>query len=166
MANPPRAEEDLVDQLLQDWRRERPDLNAAPMAIVGRILRMGRLLEAQADACLKDSGISYRELDLLATLRRTGKPYRLAPTELRKSVLLTSGAMTACLNRLEQRGLIVRVADETDGRSLLAMLSVKGLRLIDRAIALRFDQAKAATAGLSEGEQAKLARLLRKLQIG
>ena len=81
------------------------------MAVAGRVLHLGRLLEAQADECLKALELSYTELDLLATLRRSGAPYRLSPTDLRRSVLLTSGAMTACLNRLQRRGLLRREAD-------------------------------------------------------
>lgn len=154
---------DLIDRLLHDWRRERPDLDASAMAVVGRILHVGRRLEAEADESLKPLELSYTELDLIATLRRSGKPYRLSPTELRKSVLLTSGAMTACLNRLQKRGLLDRVEDPADGRSLLAALTARGVRLADRAIALRFEQAARAVQGLSAREQAQLANLLRKL---
>ncbi|MGX9721402.1 MarR family winged helix-turn-helix transcriptional regulator [Stenotrophomonas acidaminiphila] len=162
-ANP---DPDLVDQLLADWRHERPDLDAGAMAVVGRVLHLGRLLEARADQCLKPLGLGYTELDLLATLRRSGAPYRLSPTDLRRSVLLTSGAMTACLNRLQARGLIRREPDPHDGRSLLAVLSAKGAKLAERAIALRFAQAREALAGLDAAEQAQLAALLRKLGQG
>lgn len=157
---------DLIDQLLADWQRERPDLEAGAMAVAGRVLHLGRMLEARADECLKPLGLSYTELDLLATLRRSGAPYRLSPTDLRRSVLLTSGAMTACLNRLQARGLIRREPDPRDGRSLFAVLSAKGVALAERAIALRFEQAREAVAGLDAAEQAQLAALLRKLGHG
>lgn len=163
---PPSPAPDLIDQLLADWRRERPDLDASAMAVAGRVLHLGRLLEAQADECLKALELSYTELDLLATLRRSGAPYRLSPTDLRRSVLLTSGAMTACLNRLQRRGLLRREADPHDGRSLFAVLTAKGVKLAERAIALRFEQARLAVAGLDAGEQATLAGLLRKLGQG
>ncbi|WAS95791.1 MarR family winged helix-turn-helix transcriptional regulator [Nannocystis punicea] len=159
------AELDVVDQLLQDWRRERPELDASAMAVVGRILHLGRLLEAGANERLRAAGISYTDLDVLATLRRSGAPYRLTPTALRKSVLLTSGAMTACLNRLEERGLLVRRAEDGDRRSLAAALTAAGIRLIDKAIVTRFEQAEEAVAGLSAAERAELARLLRKLRL-
>lgn len=163
---PPSPAPDLIDQLLADWRRERPDLDASAMAVAGRVLHLGRLLEAQADECLKALELSYTELDLLATLRRSGAPYRLSPTDLRRSVLLTSGAMTACLNRLQRRGLLRREADPHDGRSLFAVLTAKGVKLAERAIALRFEQARRAVAGLDADEQAQLAGLLRKLGQG
>lgn len=155
---------DVVDELLRDWRRERPELDASAMAVVGRILNLGRLLEADANGSLKPIGISYTDLDVLATLRRSGAPYRLTPTALRKSVLLTSGAMTACLNRLEARGLIVRGAQDSDRRSLTAALTAKGVRLIDKAIVARFQEAERAVAGLSPREREELARLLRKMR--
>ncbi|TKR30596.1 MarR family transcriptional regulator [Luteimonas gilva] len=159
------ADHDIVDQLLRDWRRERPELDASAMAVVGRILHLGRLLEAGAGERLREAGINYTDLDVLATLRRSGAPYRLTPTALRKSVLLTSGAMTACLNRLEARGLVARSADDGDRRSLAATLTAQGRRLIDKAIVARFDQADEALASLSAAERAELAKLLRKLRI-
>lgn len=159
------ADADVVDQLLRDWRRERPELDASAMAVVGRILHLGRLLEASASESLRQADIHYTDLDVLATLRRSGAPYRLTPTALRKSVLLTSGAMTACLNRLEARGLIVRSPEDSDRRSLAAALTAKGVRLTDKAIVARFEQAEQAVAGLSATERAQLARLLRKLRL-
>lgn len=159
------AGRDVVDQLLHDWRRERPELDVSAMAVVGRIAHLGRLLEADVNQGLREAGIRYSDLDVLATLRRGGAPYRLSPTELRKSVLLTSGAMTACLNRLEARGLIARHADDSDRRSLAATLTAKGVKLIDRAIVERFERAERSVAGLGPGERAELARLLRKLRL-
>jgi len=156
---------DLIDRLLEDWQRERPDLDASAMSVVGRILHLGRLLEGAANHSLHGTGISYSDLDVLATLRRSGAPYQLTPTALRESVLLTSGAMTACLNRLEQRGLISRNEVDGDRRSLAATLTTKGVRLIDKAIATRFEQARQVVEVLSADERAELSRLLRKLRL-
>ena len=102
---------------------------------------------------------------MLATLRRSGAPYRLSPTALRRSVLLTSGAMTACLNRLEQRGLIRRSPDAADRRSLMATLTAEGVRLIDDAIAAHFAEADRMIVGLAPTERTELARLLRKVRL-
>jgi DNA-binding MarR family transcriptional regulator len=156
---------DVVDQLLRDWRRERPDLDAAPMAVVGRILHLASRLEARANEALKAAGLSYTDLDVLATLRRSGSPWRLTPTVLRRSVLLTSGAMTACLDRLEARGLLTRAPEATDRRALAAMLTDRGRDLADMAIGLRFAEAGEAVAGLSPQERDQLAALLRKLGL-
>ena len=163
---PKKSGDDLVDSLLREWRRERPDLDAAPMAVVGRVLHLGRLLEARANEWLKGTGLKYTDLDVLATLRRSGAPYRLTPTALRKSVLITSGAMTACLNRLEDLGLLSRSPEDSDRRSLMATLTSKGLKLVDKAIAIRFTEAGDAVSALSSAERTSLSHLLRKLGHG
>ena len=157
---------DRIDRLLFEWQAQRPELDAQAMAVVGRLLNIGRQLEARANAALRPLGLHYTDLDVLATLRRGGKPYRRTPTELRDSVLITSGAMTACLDRLERNGLIVRVADPSDRRSSAAELTTEGRKLIDKAIAVRFREAGEALAVLSEAERARLAALLKKLGQG
>ncbi|KRC79778.1 hypothetical protein ASE13_11905 [Sphingomonas sp. Root241] len=162
---PPDLDKDVVDQLLDDWRRERPDLDASAMAVVGRLLHVGALVQTGADQRLRGHGISYTELDVLATLRRSGAPYRLSPTALRRSVLLTSGAMTACLNRLEQRGLIRRSPDAADRRSLMATLTAEGVHLIDDAVAAHFAEAARMIVGLAPAERTELAHLLRKVRL-
>jgi DNA-binding MarR family transcriptional regulator len=157
---------DRIDRLLAEWQAERPELDAAAMAVVGRLLSIGRQLEGRANAALKPLGLHYTDLDVLATLRRGGRPYRRTPTELRNAVLITSGAMTACLDRLEGNGLIARVADPHDRRSSAAELTTEGRKLIDKAIVVRFEEAADALATLSEGERARLAVLLKKLGRG
>ena len=157
------VDHDRIDHLLSEWQAERPELDATPMAVVGRLLSLGRQLEARANAALKPLGLHYTDLDVLATLRRGGRPYRRTPTELRNSVLITSGAMTACLDRLESNGLIARVADPQDRRSSAAVLTTEGRKLIDKAIAVRFKEAADALSGLSDSERSRLASLLKKL---
>lgn len=157
--------QDVVGQLLRDWKRERPDLDASAMSVVGRILHLGNVFQAAENAALKGLKISYSDLDVLATLRRSGEPFQLTPTQLRHSVLLTSGAMTACLNRLEKAGLVRRILDDSDRRSLAAALTARGVSLIDKAIATRFARAGEAVANLRRPERALLAALLQKLDI-
>src|SRR5688572_16272982 len=152
-----------IDRLLVEWQAQRPELDAQSMAVVGRLLNIGRQLEARANAALRPLGLHYTDLDVLATLRRGGKPYRRTPTELRDSVLITSGAMTACLDRLEANGLIVRVADPHDRRSSAAQLTSEGRKLIDKAIEVRFAEADEALGDLSDSERSRLAALLKKL---
>lgn len=134
-----------------------------PGRIVGRLLNIGRQLEARANAALRPLGLHYTDLDVLATLRRGGKPYRRTPTELRDSVLITSGAMTACLDRLVGNGLIACIADPHDRRSSAAQLTADGRKLIDKAIEVRFAEADEALADLSDSERSRLAALLKKL---
>lgn len=159
------AQNDLIDQLVSEWKEERPELDTSAMEIVGRIMQLGKLLEKRANTALKDSSIHYTDLDVLATLRRSGKPYQLTPTELMRSVLITSGAMTALLDRLTKLGLISRASHPEDGRIKLACLTNKGKKIIDQAIEIRFQEALDSVQGLNSEEHSLLSGLLKKMLL-
>lgn len=125
---------DSVDAILAQWQRERPELDARPMGPIGRIKRCAALLEPPLEAALAEFGLALWEFDMLATLRRAGQPYRLSPTELFFSLMVTSGTMTHRLKRLEARGFIERVPNAQDARSMLVQLTAPGLALINRAV--------------------------------
>ena len=125
---------DAVDTILDQWAKERPDLNASAMGPIGRIKRCAALIEQRLDASFAQFELSLWEFDMLATLRRAGKPYCLSPTELFSTLMVTSGTMTHRLKRLEASELILRVPNEQDARSMLVQLTPKGLALIDRAV--------------------------------
>lgn len=127
---------DAVDAILGQWLRERPDLaqDLDAMGTIGRIKRCAMLLRPLLDATFERFGLTGWEFDVLATLRRAGAPYCLAPTALFSALMITSGTMTHRLKGLESRALIERVPNNEDGRSLLVRLSPAGLDLIDRAV--------------------------------
>ena len=125
---------DAVDAILAQWQRERPDLDASPMGPIGRIKRCAALLEQQLESAFTAFDLSLWEFDMLAALRRGGAPYRLSPTELFSTLMVTSGTMTHRLKRLETRGLVERVANAQDARSMLVQLTPQGLALIERAV--------------------------------
>lgn len=125
---------DAVDVILEQWQRERPDLDASPMGPVGRIKRCAALLEQRLESGFAEFDLSLWEFDMLATLRRAGTPYRLSPTELFSMLMVTSGTMSHRLKRLETRGLVERVPNEQDARSTLVQLTRKGFELINRAV--------------------------------
>lgn len=154
---------DLIDQLIEDWKKERPDLDASPMEIVGRILKLGKTLEKRASVALKQSNINYTDLDVLATLRRSGVPYELTPTQLMQSVIISSGALTALLDRLTKLNLIYRLRDEKDGRVKRACLTQDGIVAIDKAIETRFYEAKTAINMLDKSEKKDFSALLKKM---
>ncbi len=156
-------ENDIIDALIADWKKERPELDAEAMQIVGRIFKLNKILEKRTSKVLKDSAIHYTDLDVLATLRRSGKPYILAPKQLMKSVLITSGAMTALLDRLTKLDLVYRAPDSKDGRIKLVGLTDKGRDIIDEAIVIHFDEVKSTVQGLTKTEQKDLSVLLKKL---
>lgn len=157
--------EDLVDRLIEDWRREMPSLNTGGIAIIGRILRLGSLLESRMNAKLKPFGLIYTDFDLLATLRRSGRDYCLTPTELRQSVLLTSGAMTAALDRLQKMGLITRVRNKSDRRSMSAKLTPAGAALLEKVLVVRFDDANDAASALTQSQTEAMVLALRRMLL-
>ena len=160
---PAKKSPDLIDSLVAEWRLERPGSAPEAMPVVGRIIRLGRLYEEQVARMLRPHGLSYSDFDVLATLRRSGAPYELSPTQLQKSVLLTSGAMTACLRRLESAGLVSRKAGQPDRRRLSAKLTAKGRDMVDALIDDRFQLAQASIADITPAQLAELERLLRRL---
>jgi len=154
---------DLVDSVLDDWRRARPETRADALQVIGRIIWLGRQYEETVTRMMWDPGLSYSDYDVIATLRRAGSPYELTPTELSKRVLLTSGGLTACLRRLETAGLVSRRGVPEDRRRLLAKLTPKGFDLIESFIDQRFGQADEALANLDAKQIATLEDLLRRL---
>ena len=156
-------EKDLIDSLISEWKEERSDLDASAMEVVGRILKLSKILEKRASKVLSVYNIHYTDLDVLATVRRSGKPYELTPSQLMKSVLITSGAMTALLNRLTKLELIYRSPDPKDGRIKSVGLTHKGVELIDKAIETRFIEASDSIKILSKTENSAFSILLKKL---
>ena len=146
---------DTVDAILDQWAHERPDLDASPMGPIGRIKRCAALLQQRVESGLAQFDLSLWEFDMLATLRRTGAPYRLSPTELFSTLMVTSGTMTHRLKSLEARGWVERIPNEQDARSMLVQLTRKGRALIDRAVEKHIDNERQLlsalpTAALSE----------------
>jgi DNA-binding MarR family transcriptional regulator len=160
------AERDGVDLILDQWRRERPDLDPSPIGIVGRISRLARELEQRLEPVYREHGLEPGWHDVLATLRRSGAPYRLRPTEFSSALMLTSSGTTKRLDRLEQAGLITRAPDPDDRRGTLITLTPKGLELIDSVTDAHLANERRLLAALSDAEQSRLADLLRKLRLG
>lgn len=159
---------DAVDVILEQWQRERPDLDPSPMGPIGRLKRCTALLEQRLESTFAESGLCMWEFDMLATLRRAGAPYSLSPTELFSTLMVTSGTMTHRLKRLESRGLIHRQVNANDARSMLVQLSGDGLVLIDSAVEKHIENEKQILSGLSSDTvkalDLRLAELLRSLE--
>jgi DNA-binding MarR family transcriptional regulator len=160
------AEADHVDEVLAEWRRERPGLDLAPVAVVARVGRAAALLDRGLNANFAGFGLNRTSWDVLASLRRAGAPYRRSPTELYRALMRTSGAMTHIVDRLEQDGIVERLPDPADRRGLLVGLTRKGRALVDRVGPRHLETERRMLAPLTKQEQAELARLLRKLLIG
>ena len=120
---------DAIDRVVEQWAKEKPELETEPMAMMGRIMRIAKYMETQVAELHKKYDMKLGEFDVLATLRRSGKPYRLTPSELIGSMMLTSGAMTNRLDKLEAKGLISREHSKEDRRSVSVQLTKDGLIL-------------------------------------
>ena len=155
---------DLIDLVIDQWRRVRPDLDPRGMGTSGRALRVAKLLERRTEEVLRPFGLSLWQFDVLATLRRTDCD--LSPGELLDATMLTSGAMTHRIDRLEAASLVERRPDPDDRRGVRVHLTGAGRRLVDRAVEARFEEASRIEGVLDPGEAETLARLLAKLELG
>jgi DNA-binding MarR family transcriptional regulator len=157
-------EQDGVDLIIEQWARERPELDSSPIGVVGRISRLAREIEDRLEPVYRDHGLEPGWHDVLATLRRSGGTLR--PTDLTNASMLTSSGTTKRLDKLESAGLIARTADPGDRRGTLISLTAAGRRLIDELTPAHLDNERRILGGLSEADQRRLADLLRKLQLG
>jgi len=156
---------DPVDAILAQWQRERPDLDVSPMGIIGRIGRLSKHLERRIQETFSDFGLNVGEFDVLATLRRSGQPYQLSPTELFNTLMVSSGTMTHRIDRLEQANLVKRIPDPSDRRGMLIQLTNKGFNVIEKAVEAHVANEHRLLIVLEEAERKVLAQLLGKLLI-
>ena len=152
---------DHVDGLVAQWAAERPDLDTGALAIAARILRLERFLARGSARVLADHDLNEGEFNVLTALRRAGPPYRMTPTELYRGLLLSSGAMTNRIDRLEQRAFVRREPDPADRRRTLVVLTDGGRQVVDHAVEAHVRAATARFAVLDAAEQDTLNDLLR-----
>ena len=153
---------DKVDRILEQWHRECPDLDVSSMSLIGRFKRISQHLSVAMSKTFADHGLNMASFDVLATLRRTGPPYALSPNDLMASTMVTSGTMTNRIDQLVKAGLVERVRNPEDRRSVAVTLSEKGFSVIDAALQDHVKTQNKLTSSLSEAEHKKLNTLLRK----
>jgi len=153
---------DHVDRILAQWRRERPELDVEPMGIFGRLKRLTTHIGREVDAVLLKHGLSSSSFDVLATLRRSGAPYRLSPGELLGMTMVSSGTMTNRIDQLEKAGLVERLFNPEDRRSVLIALTEKGLAAVEEAVGAHVANQQRLTRNLTADDKAELDRLLKK----
>ncbi|MCU5772068.1 MarR family transcriptional regulator [Erwiniaceae bacterium BAC15a-03b] len=156
---------DTVDVILQQWRRERPDIDTSPMGPIGRLKRCNMLLEPKIEAAFTPFGLTRWQFDMLATLRRSGAPFNLSPTALFSTLMITSGTMTHRLKLLEASELIERLPNADDARSMLVQLTEKGLSLINRVVEVHVINEKKLLALIPENTLAELDNALSQLMV-
>lgn len=153
---------DKVDRILDQWRAERPELDVEPMGTLGRLARLEQHLFRATNAVFAKHGLNQASFDVLATLRRSGPPFALTPSELIDWTMVSSGTMTNRLDRLEAAGLVERHKSAADGRSFSVALTEKGKAVIDAAITDHTIGQRRLVAALSETERQTLDRIAAK----
>ncbi|TRO89491.1 MarR family transcriptional regulator [Glycocaulis profundi] len=159
----PAEQMDDVDTFREAWRRELPKLDTSPMAVLGRINRIAAKTSPAISAVFDRHGLERGEFDVISTLRRSGPPYTLSPTDLYRTLMITSGGLTHRLARLEKAGLIIREPSAADRRSLLVRLTESGSGAVEAAFAEDMALERDILDTLPEDRREALAALLRDL---
>jgi DNA-binding MarR family transcriptional regulator len=154
---------DDVDRIVAAWRRERPDLDVAPLQVLSRVSRLARRLDLDRAQAFARHSLEGWEFDVLSALRRSGDPYELSPGQLIRQTLVTSGTMTNRVDRLERRGLVSRSPDPHDRRGVIVRLTPAGQSTVDAAMADLLERERDLLGELSQQDRDDLAGMLRRL---
>jgi DNA-binding MarR family transcriptional regulator len=158
-------QEDAIDRIVQQWNRERPQLDVSATHVLQRISRVFVLQGASFAAIFERYGITFGEFEVLAALLRSGPPYQMSPTRLVDSLVLSSGAMTNRIDRVEALGLVERLPDPSDRRGTLVALTREGQETVDAAVISHLANEERLLGALTSTERGTMARLLRKLLL-
>jgi DNA-binding MarR family transcriptional regulator len=154
---------DAMDAILEQWRRERPDLDLSAMAVFGRLAQLTLVVGAAVERVFAEHGLRRGEFDVLAALRRSGPPYTLIPSELADALMMSRAGMTNRLDRLEAAGLVERSLDPADRRSFRVALTAQGREVVDAALTDHAANIARLISSLGPGEAGTLERAVRKL---
>ncbi|MDX1303568.1 MarR family transcriptional regulator [Photobacterium sp.] len=155
---------DSVDSILAQWEKVRPDLDCSSMGVVGRLRRTSNAWKTKMDKVFKEHGLSSIEFDILATMRRND-PSGITPTELYKTLMISSGAVSTRIEQLVKEGLVERISSEQDRRSCKVTLTKKGIEIVDTALNAHVENMDNMLSVLTSKEQDQLTNLLRKILI-
>lgn len=150
----------MVDRITSQWHAVRPDIDSSPIHVIGRVSRLSRLVDRRLAENFSRHGIESWMYDVLATLRRSGEPYELTAGDLVRQTMVTTGAITNRIDRLEQRGFVER-ASADDRRKVIVRLTAPGLMLVDDVVEGHMATEREILADLSPRQQRDLANLLR-----
>lgn len=153
---------DKVDKIIEQWNKQRPDLDVSAMSLLGRFKRITQHLNSETTKTFSEHGLNPASFDVLATLLRSGPPHALSPNDLIASMMVTSGTMTNRIDQLSKAGLVERIQNPNDGRSFIISLSKKGLLIIDAAVTAHVATQERLTSNLSQDDQQQLNTLLKK----
>lgn len=153
---------DKVDKILEQWKREKPELEVSSMGLIGRMARVAYHLSTEMEKTFVQHGLNRAAFDVMATLRRSGDPYALSPGDLMEAMMVTSGTVTNRIDQLEKAGLVKRTPNPEDGRGFLVSLTEKGFSLIDDTVVDHVKTQDRLVSGLTSRDRKDLDRLLAK----
>jgi DNA-binding MarR family transcriptional regulator len=159
------ASQDAVDRVTADWNEVRPELDVTPIEVIGRVSRLSRLVDRRLGENFAEHGIENWMYDVMATLRRIGEPYELTAGDLVRQTMVTTGAVTNRIDRLEARGLVERAPSDTDRRKVIVRLTAAGLNLVDEVAETHLAAERQLLDPLSQKQQSALANSLRALLL-
>lgn len=167
MARPKVAQpESHTKEIARSLRRERPDLDPADYLYLLYAERLGRILETVDDRhCRTQYGISAADMRVLYALRRAGPPYALRPTELFRSLLVTSGAITKQVDRLAEAKLVDRLPGPTNSGGFLIHLTKQGAKVADSSLTSIVNSSVASINRLTRKERMTLCVLFEKILL-
>lgn len=151
---------DHVARIQAEWKAERPDVDTTPQGVIGRLHRIADRLTGELTLLYAQYGLTEGEFDVLAALRRAGAPYERAPGEIALHTMVTTGAVTKRIDRLESAGLVRRRRSTADGRGRVVRLTPAGRRLIDKAFTAHMANERRLLDVLTPKESAQLEKLL------
>ena len=150
---------DVVDRIVDDWARTSPGVDVSPIMVVGRISRLSRIIDQRLGSNFAEHGIEAWMYDVMATLRRIGEPHELTAGDLVKHTMVTTGAMTNRIDRLEQRGLVERIPSQTDRRSVTVRLTPTGLQKVDEVAVSHYELERTLLGALTPRRRRRPAAL-------
>ena len=154
-------DQDHVDRVQAQWRAERPEIDTSPMGIIARLHRIADALRGELLTLYREHGLGEGEFDILATLRRSGAPFELTPSELAQQTMVTTGAVSKRLDRLETTGFVTRRENLEDARGRVVALTPQGRDTIDRAYEAHMRNEARLLDHFSAAEREQLRGLLR-----
>ena len=157
--------QDVIDRCIPAWEREFPEMDISTEALVGRIHKISRHIMKALNDTAAEFGLTISDWDMLSALRRQGAPYRLSPTELAKELMLSSGAMTNRLDRLEEAGLVRRSPDPGDRRAIRVELTDKGREVWSEAVGVQAAKERMFAGELTVEDKEQLNSLLRRMML-
>jgi DNA-binding MarR family transcriptional regulator len=151
-----------IEDIRAQWAKQRPDIDTSPMGVIGRIVRLSALFSDEMGKTFAKHGLSAASFDVLATLLRSGPPHSLSPNELLSTMMVTSGTMTNRIDQLVKDGLVARMPNPDDKRSINVQLTADGKKRTDAAVTDHVLVQKRLVEGLSQEDQSVLNAILDK----